>query len=937
MKNGTLGWKIVGLLAAASVLLMPAIAGSTVGDKLVAQRKPAPVQRTAAHAAAVRTPQPVPGTALEAAWQAAIAGSPVLQRATISAYAYDLTANRPLGAINPQQLQIPASVTKMFTSAAALAALGPNFTYTTRVEAAPSVLSGQGGPIYLVGGGDPWLEANGTHGLEQLAAAVARQIHSATAVIGVGTLFAPPAIGAGWSLSELQDDFSAGANALSAERSEVEVIVSAGAAPGDPVRISLSFNGAVRDPGYFTIRNQATTVAAGATGAAISRLPGTNIILVQGSMRPGTSTGTYLSVHDAALYAASLFQQALAQRGVHFSAPPATGTVPANLRTVASVNSPVLSHLLQIQNRFSINVMADNLYRLLGALHGGSGSAAAAQAAMNGFDARAGFGGEPAQVDGSGLSPLNLRSALDVVSMLRYAARQPWYAAFKASMMEAGNPNPKVCGVICGHFVGTAAQDRVWLKTGNLENQWNYAGYATAANGHTIAFAILVEGPLTQQLDGIGGPIDQMTVELARWPNLPSGRVVPQQQAKAPPFVAAILQSLPALQGAVLGGEVVNARTGQVVWQQDGGTLIRSAWVPRLALLAGALASGPQQFGEIALRAGGPVQGGIVQGPLILDGADNPAISAESFTQLAQALQSAGITSIAGPIEYVQGPVASLGANRWPEGAVWESVGQAYLPPASRLIAQGGVVTLTVSAAAAGAPATVQVSPADAPIAISDQAVGSSAGQPTVSAQLVRGTDRYVVTGDVPVGNPVTLEVAPPNPGLLAATELRDALTRSSIQIADPAVQAVAPGTGGAVLAALPGSTVASIAPVLLRDPSSETASQLGLLLGSSAAKDITAAVGPVDIIPDPTGIAMNDYMTPQSVASLLVQAEAQSPAAALSQALGIGLWRVTAPGTEDTVGYVRGPDCTLDAAVFLQSGLPFSGQFTLSIKAPSP
>ena len=876
-----------------------------------------------------------PATTLQGAWQA-VADSPGLAHATISAYAYDLTAHEPLAALNPQQLQIPASVTKLFTSAAALDALGPNYEFSTRVEASPAVLAGSPGPVYLVGGGDPWLEANGTHGLETLAAAVAKKVARATQVIGVSSLYAGPAIGQGWSLDELEYSYSAPVAALSAERSEIEV-VARGTTAGKPVQVSLSYNGAVHAPGFFQIKDEATTVAKGAGGATITRLPGTETIVVQGSMLPGRVAADYLSVGDPALFAAALFQQALAQDGVHFSAQAATGAAPQGLSAVASQASRPLSYLLQMQNRFSINSMADILFRTLGTLAGGDGSAAAAEAQMAAFDARAGVGART-QVDGSGLSPLDLTSAQQVVALLRYAASRPWYEAFKTSMMEAGNPDTKVCGVICGHFAGTAAVDKVWLKTGNLDNQWNYAGYATAADGHTIAFAILVEGPLAQQMSYYGAalsPIDQMTVDLARWPNLSGaaqGR--PPAEAGVPSFLAPLLAGLPGNSSAVTGGAAIDLATGRLVWQEQGGALIRAGWLPRLGLVSAALAGKAKSFAGAALRAGGAVAGGVVHGPLVLDGRDDPGITAAGLVELAQAVAAAGVHAVTGPVEYVVGPPSPSGV-RWPTNAPDDALGQAYLPPASRLIAAGESVTVEAVAGVVGSAPQLATAPADAPVQIENEAVTGPAGTPaTLAATLDPTGSGYVVTGSVPSGGSAEVEVAPPAAGELAATGLRDALEAAGVSVGKAGVLGVARPASGALLASLPGTAVASLAAGALFGPSTEDASQLLLLLGSGAQKGVAAQLGTTDILPDPTGFALNDYMTPESVAAVLARARSQSAEQPLVKALGSGLWHVAAPGTYAEVGYVTVQGVPY-AVVLMQSGLPFTGSWAPQISPP--
>ena len=60
----------------------------------------------------------------------------------------------------PDTALAPASTMKIVTAASALLTVGPDFRFTTRLEAAPDSLSATGrvtGPAYLIGAGDPML------------------------------------------------------------------------------------------------------------------------------------------------------------------------------------------------------------------------------------------------------------------------------------------------------------------------------------------------------------------------------------------------------------------------------------------------------------------------------------------------------------------------------------------------------------------------------------------------------------------------------------------------------------------------------------------------------------------------------------------------------------------------------------------------------------
>ena len=99
------------------------------------------------------TDAPAPQTPLQTAWLHII-DTPSLRHASISATAYDLTTHRSLAAIHADWRETPASLMKLFTSAAALHTLGPSYRYRTEVRASGAT-TGAPPTLYLVGGGDP--------------------------------------------------------------------------------------------------------------------------------------------------------------------------------------------------------------------------------------------------------------------------------------------------------------------------------------------------------------------------------------------------------------------------------------------------------------------------------------------------------------------------------------------------------------------------------------------------------------------------------------------------------------------------------------------------------------------------------------------------------------------------------------------------------------
>lgn len=114
--------------------------------------------------------------------------------------------------------------------------------------------------------------------------------------------------------------------------------------------------------------------------------------------------------------------------------------------------------------------------------------------AMYSIEKMIGFlGFEPAKyrvADGSGLSLYNYLTTELETALLRYAfSRQEIFTSFYESLPIAG-----VDGTLKKRMIDTPAFNNVRAKTGTLTGVYSLAGYATAANGHQLAFCIINQG-----------------------------------------------------------------------------------------------------------------------------------------------------------------------------------------------------------------------------------------------------------------------------------------------------------------------------------------------------------------------------------------------------------------------------------------------------------
>jgi D-alanyl-D-alanine carboxypeptidase/D-alanyl-D-alanine-endopeptidase (penicillin-binding protein 4) len=124
----------------------------------------------------------------------------------------------------------------------------------------------------------------------------------------------------------------------------------------------------------------------------------------------------------------------------------------------------------------------------LGVLFGGGGTISAGAHVIRGTIA-ASYGLHPTILDGSGLSRNDRSSPLEVVDLLR----DVWHTPV-GGLLEASLPTVGVDGTVQTIGLKTAAAGKCLAKTGTLNDVTNLAGYCRSRGGHTLAFALFVDG-----------------------------------------------------------------------------------------------------------------------------------------------------------------------------------------------------------------------------------------------------------------------------------------------------------------------------------------------------------------------------------------------------------------------------------------------------------
>ncbi len=370
------------------------------------------------------------------------------------AYVADLTAGQTLYADNADTGRLPASVEKLYTTTTALQRFGANATLTT------SVL-GQGrmegttyvGTLYLRGGGDPTFGAQG---------------------------FDAANYGTGATIQRLVADLVMATGMTGFQ--------------GNVVADETIFDSVRGTPA--THNRRSTDVEGELSGLAFDR----GWYNLQ---------GTVLDTHpalDAGLELVSTLRAAgVKVRGRTGGVRVTAGRTPTGATSLASVASPTMATLIALTNTPSDNFFAETLLKDVGARFGSGGTTADGAAVVRAQIASE-FGIRPRFNDGSGLSRYDLTSPAQVVTLLRDMAGIP---QFTRSLAVAGET-----GTLEHEMRGTYAQARCRGKTGTLSDVSNVVGYCRARDGHTLAYAVMMNGIYPDYAHPIQ---NQMIVAMARY------------------------------------------------------------------------------------------------------------------------------------------------------------------------------------------------------------------------------------------------------------------------------------------------------------------------------------------------------------------------------------------------------------------------------------
>jgi serine-type D-Ala-D-Ala carboxypeptidase/endopeptidase (penicillin-binding protein 4) len=437
-----------------------------------------------------------------------VLGRGPLAQARVGVLVQSLEDDAVIFSKNADDLLNPASNVKLFTAAAALGRLGPEYRFETEFHTDPEARGGKAKVLYVRGKGDPSMTT------ERLYGVVSELLHAGLKEVGEivvdDSWFDGQRIAPGYDQENTDRAYMAPTGAVSLNWNAVGIYVRAAEAAGQKPVVEME-----PPSDYFVVEAGAITSTSRHRRFSVSSEAAgeKQKIVVRGQLPVGAGTfSVWKKIDNPPLYFGHTLRQMLGARGVKVRGKVRQGALPSSARLLYVAQSEPLDLVLKRLNKVSSNFVAEQLIKAMAAeAKGPPGTHARGIEVVEEFLAReVGLPrGSYVMKNGSGLNDTNRFSATQINRLLSFMSRR--YALmpeYLSSMGIAGKD-----GTLRYRFEGSEAVGRLRAKTGTLENVTALSGYVVSVGGERFAFSFMVNdypgraGPVIKGLDAIGAAV----------------------------------------------------------------------------------------------------------------------------------------------------------------------------------------------------------------------------------------------------------------------------------------------------------------------------------------------------------------------------------------------------------------------------------------------
>jgi D-alanyl-D-alanine carboxypeptidase/D-alanyl-D-alanine-endopeptidase (penicillin-binding protein 4) len=427
----------------------------------------------------------------------------------LSVVRIDGPSARPVFSHRGSTSMSPASNLKLFSTAAALDRLGPDFLLSAELRAEGTILGGTlSGDLIVVGRGDPGISGRFEPDADPLA--TFRRWAKAMREKGIGKVAGGLVLDDGWLDREWRSPswppagtsfwYQAPISALPFEDDCVGIRIRP-TRPGRPAEITL-----IPETGAFVVENRTKTVGPPKRkrrrvkiGLTAERERGSNVIRIGGTIRSGAPSDLFfLTVDDPPAWFGAALAETLAAEGIEISGP-----IRMAGKSMESAGVPIARHetslarAISVCNKRSQNLFAETLLKSLGREKRQEGSWRAGLAEVEDFLDEAGIPrGSHLLLDGSGISRGSRVTAEQITALLDFMSRHRFSEVFRDSLCVAGEEGCAFGRRLRGNGF---ARENVWAKTGSILGVRALSGYVRTASGGIYAYSILLNAPLPSE------------------------------------------------------------------------------------------------------------------------------------------------------------------------------------------------------------------------------------------------------------------------------------------------------------------------------------------------------------------------------------------------------------------------------------------------------
>ncbi len=475
-----------------------------------------------------------------------VTARPMFKHSTFGVEIYDQTAHKTLVSINENQLFTAGSTTKLVTMGTALALLGPNYRFHTRVYHTGTITDDGtlNGDLVLVASGDLNLSgrvlANDTldwaardHAYAGMLPGksvageplrVMKELAAGVLMKGIWRVRGHIIVDASmFSSSQVEPATHTAISPVMLNDNVIDVIATSASAVGGPVLIEVA-----PELPYLRVINKVHTGKPDSDpelgfSSDVTEADGSHTVVLFGSVPAGKEKAqAAYKVKEPIRFAAEGFREALRWAGVVLE-PPTSSSMPASTSEEEDVVrdavpseltehvSPPFREEMRLTLKVSQNLHAATTPYLLGSIlsHGSADAGLQGLALERRFLANAGLNPETvSQLDGEG----GVGSAFSpdfIVRYLDFMLRQPYGQLFFEALPVLGRD-----GTLAEVLTDSPAAGRVHAKTGSYVVANNLdggvmllgkglAGYVDAQNGHRLIFAVFVNMVALRNMDEV--------------------------------------------------------------------------------------------------------------------------------------------------------------------------------------------------------------------------------------------------------------------------------------------------------------------------------------------------------------------------------------------------------------------------------------------------